>query len=115
MARSPRYRQSHDLWKRLTSTYKDKVFVGLKAEHEDFENRFGPIPFYPTTDYYQLCRVIAGAQIFIGNQSCPLHLALGMLKTVVVEECSHCNNCFWQRPNAYYFRDDKGELPARGQ
>ena len=55
------------------------IFVGLPKEHEFFEWTFGVnIDYHKTDTLIDLFRVIKGAELFIGNSSFPLSLAIGM-------------------------------------
>ena len=45
------------------------VFVGIESEHEAFVQMTGcAIPYRPVADFLELANVIAGADLFIGNQ-----------------------------------------------
>jgi ADP-heptose:LPS heptosyltransferase len=56
-----------------------------------------------TETILDLARVIAGAGVFIGNQSAPMAIALGLGKNVI-QECWQANpNCLFRRDNAIYF------------
>lgn len=55
------------------------VFVGLESEHQAFCQAMGyHIPWHPTRDQLELASVIAGAEVFVGNQSQCLALAIGL-------------------------------------
>jgi hypothetical protein len=55
------------------------VFVGLESEYQAFRQETGwDIPWYQTEDQLDLAEVIAGAEVFIGNQSQALALAIGL-------------------------------------
>jgi hypothetical protein len=57
----------------------DAVFVGLAEEHRAFEQAMGwSIPHYQTESMLDVAEVIAGADMFIGNQSQCLALAIGL-------------------------------------
>ena len=58
--------------------------------------------FHPTRDLLQAAEVIAGAELFIGNQSCPRAIAEGLKVAVVQETDRSRDNCHWERPNAWY-------------
>jgi ADP-heptose:LPS heptosyltransferase len=103
--RSLRYRNPRFSWPRILDRYSGKiVFIGLQNEHEDFEKNFGHIDYYPTANFLDLARVIAGADLFIGNQSSPLSLAVAMQKPFVLEQSPAAENwnCHFERPNAVY-------------
>lgn len=58
------------------------VFVGSKSEQEEFNRKFNcNVPYYPVNDMLELASVISGCEQFIGNQSMPLSIAIGLGKT----------------------------------
>lgn len=102
VARSARYRDDNYPWKYLYDQFAGRAcFVGVPWEHEDFERRVGKIPFYETASLLEAARVMAGADIFLGNQSCPRAVAEG-LKIPVVVEVGDPNNTHFGRKHAYY-------------
>lgn len=55
------------------------VFVGLPAEYAAFQTATGwNIPYQPTADMLELAQYIAGSDLYIGNQSQGLALAIGL-------------------------------------
>ena len=86
-------------WHRVWQKYhEDAVFIGSKLEYEVFRNTCGEVPYYPTANLLEAARVIAGADLFIGNQSCCFWIAEGMKKKLVLE--------VWpQGPNSNVFRE----------
>jgi len=55
------------------------VFVGLETEYQAFKQQTGwDIPWHQTQDQLDLAQVIAGAEVFVGNQSQALALAIGL-------------------------------------
>ena len=84
------------------------VFVGNTDEHEDFVRETGcPIPYHPVKDFKELADVIAGADLFMGNQSAAYSIAMGLGKDTVLETIKikplHNNECYFPRPNCQYF------------
>jgi hypothetical protein len=58
------------------------VYIGLDHEHAWFEDLFKvTVPHYKTEDMLQMTRVIAGSELFIGNQSSPCGIAIALGKT----------------------------------
>jgi len=58
------------------------LFVGTAQEHADFEDIFKvKIEYYNTNDLLELAQVIQGCELFIGNQSVALSIAIGLGKT----------------------------------
>ena len=98
-----------DLWR--NQGYEDQaLFVGLPAEYAAFCEATGwEIPWYATSNMLDLAEVIAGADIFIGNQSQCYALAVGLGVGQI-----HCeirrdlpierNECYFpKRSNIEYF------------
>lgn len=86
------------------------VFVGLAQEHEEFNRVTGwNIPYQPTDDLLHMAQIISGAQVFIGNQSVALSLAIGMGHNDVWCEARRDlpierNECYFkQQPGLHYF------------
>lgn len=67
-------------WNQLKEQVEDSaIFVGLPEEYEAFTKETGwDIPWYATNNMLELASVIAGADIFIGNQSQAYALAVGL-------------------------------------
>jgi hypothetical protein len=84
------------------------VFVGNKDEHEDFEKNTGfRVNYYAVKDFKELADVIAGADLFMGNQSAAYSVAMGLGKSSVLETIKikplQNNECYFPRPNCQYF------------
>jgi hypothetical protein len=86
--RCPRWPGFHFPWRRIVEEFgADAVFLGLESEHGDFVKEFGYVSFIRTTNLLEVANLIAGAVLFIGNQSCPLAIAEGLHKRTIVECC----------------------------
>lgn len=105
VARSQRYHAGGFPWRDLLDRYPNPIFVGLAAEHYAFQAEFGPVEYQPTIDLLALAKVIAGCRLFIGNQSCPMWIALGLGVPIIQETCPSCPNTIIQRPNCRYTLD----------
>ena len=84
------------------------VFVGTREEHEDFVKSTGfPVPYCYTKDFKRLADVIAGADLFMGNQSAAYAIAMGLGKSSVLETIKikplANNECYFPRDNCQYF------------
>ncbi len=84
VARSFRYRNLA-LNHRFLEGMGDIVFVGLRDEYEDFKRQVPSARWVEVADFLQLARIIAGARLFIGNQSFPYSLAEGLKVRRVLE------------------------------
>lgn len=84
------------------------IFVGTQEEHKDFETSTGfRVNYYPVKDFKELADVIAGADLFMGNQSAAYSIAMGLGKSSVLETIKikplQNNECYFPRPNCQYF------------
>jgi hypothetical protein len=91
-------------------------FVGTYEEWVNLIDHFGFwIPKVETGYLLDVARVIAGAKVFVGNQSCPLAIAHGLGKPVVQECFCRCDehpgsgddNCHFDREKTLYSNRDK--------
>lgn len=105
VARSFRYRNDKMDYSQFLKQYGDDcVFVGLANEHHDFEEKFGSIRHHIVENFLELAQVINGSELFVGNQSSPMAVAIAMHKTLI-QECypSHAD-CIFDFQNARYFK-----------
>ena len=84
------------------------IFVGTEHEHSAFVSRFKcHIPYYPVQDFKELSDVIAGADLFLGNQSMAYSIATGLGKETMLEihkiKPLQYSECYFPRPGASYF------------
>jgi hypothetical protein len=78
-------------------------FVGIESEYENFCKEYNvDIPFLKTDNFLELAQLIAGASLFIGNQSSPYAIAEGLKKDTIQVVCDQCPNCIFPRSNAVY-------------
>lgn len=115
--RSARYRNSAFPWKEVASRYAHQMlFVGLRSEFEEWVGSFGRVAEYaPTENALQIANLIAGAKLFIGNQSSPNAIALGLGKTLVQEVCPLTPDCVFRRTNTQYFFRNPIAWPSTGR
>ncbi|MRS02166.1 hypothetical protein EG832_02885 [bacterium] len=96
ISRSARYHNHSFDWYNLLKDVKIPIaFVGLKQEYESFlkKTMLRNVSYYPTDDFYHLARVIAGAKVFIGNQSAPFAVAEGLKVHRIQETFKYVPNC----------------------
>ena len=84
------------------------IFVGSDEEHEDFEKSTGfRVQYYPVKDFKVLADIIAGADLFMGNQSAAYSIAMALGKSSVLETIKikplANNECYFPRDNCQYF------------
>jgi hypothetical protein len=113
--RCPRWRNDHFPWQRVYDAYgRDAVFVGHTQEHAEFCHNWGPISYHHTRDFLELAQVIAGADLFVGNQSSAASVAEGLKMPMIQETLpmdSWWSNCHWERDEKIHGTDGNAELP----
>lgn len=87
------------------------VFVGTPDEHRDFVAKFGDIQYQPTATLADLARLIAGCELFIGNQSCPFAIAEGLKANAIQETSRVYPNCLFSRSDAAHSITGPLQLP----
>jgi len=98
-ARSERYHRPGFSYAEFVKAYAgDSVFIGSEREHLEFCSEFGDVPYYRTPTLLQAAEVIAGSDLFVGNQSSPFALAEGMKHDAVLEVFDGAANCSYHRP-----------------
>lgn len=107
------YRNMAFPWFTIVGEYDGNMaFVGTPAEHHDFVRHFGRIPYHATENLLELARVIAGADLFIGNQSCAYAIAEGLKKPAVLEVCPWLPNCLFHRSDVVHGWNADIDLPS---
>lgn len=103
-ARSFRYRNDDMDYCKFIDHKNDCIFVGLEEEHKDFCERFTEIPYYPVKNLLELAEVINGSEVFYGNQSSPMAIAISMHKKIVQESFKSHPDCVFDQKNAVYIK-----------
>lgn len=113
ISRSSRYRNDQFPWKSVSSLYGDRmVFVGHEEEFNEWTRVYGRTADYrPVHDALEMARIIAGASLFIGNQSFPMSLALALNCPLIQEVSPKTPDCIFRRKNAIYFQRGQIEFP----
>lgn len=112
IARSPRYNNLWFPWRQIVEHYGHRLlFVGLPDEHRAFIAAFGHVTHLQIKDYLELAQTIAGAGLFIGNQSSPHAVAMGLGVTIIQETCLQQPDCIFRRDNVQYVTDGACHLP----
>lgn len=103
VARSPRYNNDFFPWREIVKFYGQRLlFIGLDKEHEVFCRNFGNIERAKVNDFHRMARIIAGAKLFIGNQSSPHAVAMGLGVPIISEVCLNQPDCIFNRDNVQY-------------
>ncbi len=113
--RTSRYNNRFFQWKKIVDHYGDLIlFVGLPHEHQAFCAAFGKVERAETSNLMDIASLVAGCELFIGNQSCANALAEGMKKDSIQETSLTLPDCVFVRPNAQHVWDGSCTLPAIG-
>ena len=114
IARSYRYQNPLFPWDQIADYLGDRaIFTGLPEEHKTFQNVCRhTIAYVPTSNLLELAGLIAGAKLFIGNQSCPFWIAAGLGVPLVQEVYCREMNSIVIDENAYYPMNPQGVMPA---
>ena len=104
--RSPRWRNNEFPWDQVLQAHgHHAAFVGMESEYIDFTSAWGhicKIPYIKTENFLELARLIAGSELYIGNQSAPYAIAEGLKKNTLQEVWPEGPNCLFPRDNAHY-------------
>lgn len=102
VSRSLRYQNPSFPWAQYISEHGNPIFVGLREEHHSFPHR--ETEWRVTENLLQVAELIAGSLIFIGNQSAPLWIALGLGHPLICEMDRDVvnRNSVIERDNAKY-------------
>lgn len=115
ISRTDRYRNPYFPYKELVQTFRDRIiFVGLKEEHINFSGEYGYVPYLATENFYDVACAIAGAEMFIGNQSCPYAICEGLKVRSILEVCLFVPDCIYPRKNAVHCVDGGLNFSAFG-
>jgi hypothetical protein len=110
--RTGRYRNPSFYWERLVRHYSHRlVFVGLPHEWREFCAHFGYVDFRPTSNLLEVAELIAGSELFVGNQSCAYAIAEGLKHRTIQETSLTHPDCIFKRPNAQYSTNGGCRLP----
>lgn len=112
VAKSHRYGNLDFPWTKIVRHYgKRLLFVGNVEEHASFVQSYGWVKYQKTADLLEVAQLIAGAALFIGNQSSPLNIAFGLGADIIEEVCAHQPDCIYPRKNVQYVCDGSCILP----
>jgi hypothetical protein len=86
ICRTGRYSGDFD-WSRVKSYADRAVFLGFESEWQAFRAAHFDVSFYQVSSLLDFAQVIAGAKLYVGNQSFGLALANSMVIPSIVELC----------------------------
>jgi len=100
-ARSSRYQNPIFPWFQMLKKMPDAVFIGTREEHAAFSRRYR-IAHAQTENLLEVAQIIQGGRTFVGNQSCPCWIAMGLGKPVIQETFAKEANSIVRRPNSQF-------------
>lgn len=110
--RTARYRNDLFPWTEIVAHYRNRLmFVGLHSEWRDFIGNHGYVEYVKTGNLLEVAQLIAGSDLFIGNQSCAYAMAEGMKHNSIQETHLEYPDCVYVRPNAAFVADGVVTLP----
>lgn len=110
--RTSRYNNPFFPWQQIVNHCKGRIlFLGLKHEWEVFCKQFGKVSWRQTADMLEMARLIAGSELFIGNQSSANAINEGLKHNLIQETCLYIPDCIFRRNNAQHVSDGGCILP----
>jgi len=110
--RTARYRNDLFPWTEIVAHCRNRLmFVGLHHEWREFIGNHGYVEYVRTDNLLEVAQLIAGSDLFIGNQSCAYALAEGMKHNSIQETHLEYPDCVYVRPNAAFIADGVVTLP----
>ena len=108
-------------WQELRRFEQRTVFIGFDDEWEKFKGQTGlDLPIHRPQSYVEICQILLGSKLFVGNQSFVYSLSEALKVNRVQEVCLQYPNCLPQSPNGYvilnraildYYVDGVGDRP----
>lgn len=112
-SKSARYPNPSFSWSRIVGEYgRQAVFLGTPQEYEEFASKYGPVDYVRTRDLLEAAEIIAGAQLFVGNQSCLSAIAEGLKQNKILEVYPDLPNVIFNRLGVINAWNDDFELPG---
>lgn len=117
--RTGRYRNLVFPWSKIVDHYKHHLlFVGLEYEWREFCGNYGYVDFQPTENMLQVAELIAGSELFIGNQSSAGAIAEGLKHRRIQETSLVFPDCIFPQapglPEVQHVANGEVVLPAIG-
>lgn len=91
LARSNRY-QAPNINYSILQKYPEVYFVGVSDEYNEMKKSIPGLKYRPIKNFLEMASVIAGAKLFIGNQSFPFSLAEALKVNRLLEVYFDCPN-----------------------
>jgi hypothetical protein len=107
VARSGRYHNPRFPWNRLIRLYgRRMLFVGFTDELAALLRNHGGtgvVTYIPTGSLMELAALIKGSDLFIGNQSCPCWIAMGLGHRMIQETHEYIHDSIVPRESARFY------------
>lgn len=114
--RTARYNNSFFPWRELVEAFRhEMLFLGHPQEYQSFCDLYGTIGYLPTTDLFEAAKVIAGSELFIGNQSSCNAIAEGLKHRLIQETDLSSPDCIYPRENAIHCHNGELDFTACGR
>lgn len=106
VSRSARYHNEFFPWRKILRQHRQEVlFVGLPQEHAALQQVCGfRLPAARIGSALDMARIIKGSKLFIGNQSLPCWIAMGLGHPLIQETCESVPDSIVPRENARFIR-----------
>lgn len=114
-----RYRNQSFPWQKVADHYGDLIlFVGLEHEHRYFCRDYRKVEHAKTENMQQVAELIAGSELFIGNQSSAFAIAEGLKHPRIQETSLIFPDCIFPQapglPEVQHVANGEVRLPAIG-
>lgn len=83
--------------------YPEIYFLGVEEEYQLLRQSIPNLIYLPVKDFLEMASVIAGAKLFIGNQSAPFAMAEGLKVNRLLETYFDCPNVIIEGANGFEF------------
>ncbi|WP_114793184.1 OmpH family outer membrane protein [Niabella yanshanensis] len=83
--------------------YPEVYFLGVENEYRLLKQSIPNLTYLPVKDFLQMASIIAGAKLFIGNQSAPFAMAEGLKVNRLLETYFDCPNVIIEGDTGFEF------------
>jgi hypothetical protein len=102
IARSGRY-QNRSIDYAFLNKYSNLQFIGIESEYLEMKKMVPGLLWLQVADFLQLAQIVAGAKLFMGNQSFPFSIAEGLKATRILEVSFEVINVIPEGPGGHDF------------
>lgn len=112
--RTPRYRNDKFPWKAIAVRDVDACFIGSDEEYDEMHEIWERLAYFVTPNFLDAAKVIAGSQIFLGNQSACFAIAEAIKHPRIQETCPEAKDCIFDSKTGTYCLDGRIDLSKFG-